>query len=122
MPIEPDSLTLTGLRVQAHHGVYDFERRDGQPFVIDLTVWLNTSGAAAADDLDQTLNYGELAVEVTDAATNEPVDLIETLAERVAQVVLAHDVAQRVRVTVHKPEAPITVPFSDVSISITRSR
>ncbi|MCU1475891.1 MAG: folB [Subtercola sp.] len=122
VPREPDSLTLTGLRVLAHHGVFDFERRDGQPFVIDLTVWLDTSSAAEADDLGQTLHYGELAVEVADAATKDPVDLIETLAERVAQVVLAHDVAQTVRVTVHKPEAPITVPFTDVSITITRSR
>ncbi|UFS59072.1 dihydroneopterin aldolase [Subtercola endophyticus] len=122
MPDEPDSLTLTGLLVQANHGVFDFERRDGQPFVVDLTVWLDTVGAAADDDLAQTLHYGELAVEVNEAVAGEPVDLIETLAERVAQVVLAHDVAQKVRVTVHKPEAPIGVPFTDVSITITRSR
>ncbi len=122
VPDELDSLTLTGLRVLAHHGVFDFERRDGQPFVIDLTVWLDTSKAATADDLGQTLHYGELAVEVTEAATKDPVDLIETLAERVAQVVLAHQVAQTIRVTVHKPEAPISVPFADVSITITRSR
>jgi dihydroneopterin aldolase len=122
VPSEPDSLTLTGLRVLAHHGVFDFERRDGQPFLIDLTVWLDTSNAAAADDLGQTIHYGELAVEVAEAASTDPVDLIETLAERVAQVVLAHPAAQTVRVTVHKPEAPITVPFTDVSITITRSR
>ncbi|MEF2977073.1 dihydroneopterin aldolase [Subtercola sp. YIM 133946] len=119
---EPDTLTLTALTVQAHHGVFDFERRDGQPFVIDLTVWLDTSAAAAGDDLAQTLHYGELAEEVAQAVAGEPVDLIETLAERVARVVLAHRVASTVRVTVHKPEAPITVPFGDVSITITRSR
>ncbi len=117
---ELDTLTLTGLEVFAHHGVFDFERENGQVFLIDLTVGLDTSQAAAGDDLTRTLHYGELAVEVVAAASSEPVDLIETLAERIAQVVLAHPVARRVRVTVHKPDAPITVPFGDVSISILR--
>jgi dihydroneopterin aldolase len=119
---ELDTLTLTGLEVFAHHGVFDFERADGQTFLIDLTVWLDTAAAAAGDDLAQTLHYGELAVEVAEAAAAEPVDLIETLAERIATLVLAHPVAQRVRVTVHKPDAPIPVPFADVSITIIRPR
>jgi dihydroneopterin aldolase len=119
---ELDTLTLTGLEVFAHHGVFDFERADGQTFLLDLTVWLDTVGAAEEDDLAQTLHYGELAVEVAEAAAAEPVDLIETLAERIASLVLAHPVAQRVRVTVHKPDAPIPVPFADVSITIVRPR
>jgi dihydroneopterin aldolase len=119
---ELDTLTLTGLEVFAHHGVFDFERADGQTFFLDLTVWLDTTGAAAGDDLAQTLHYGELAIEVAEAASAEPVDLIETLAERIASLVLAHPVAQRVRVTVHKPDAPIPVPFADVSITIIRPR
>ncbi|MEA9984930.1 MULTISPECIES: dihydroneopterin aldolase [Subtercola] len=122
VPDGPDAITITGLTVQANHGVFDFERRDGQPFVIDVTAWLNTAAAAADDDLDQTLHYGVLSNEIADAVAGEPVDLIETLAERVARVVLAHEVAERVRVTVHKPEAPIEVPFTDVSITITRRR
>jgi len=117
-----DTLTLLGLEVFAHHGVFDFERENGQTFLLDLTVWLDTAGAAAGDDLAQTLHYGELAVEVAEAAAREPVDLIETLAERVASLVLAHPVARRVTVTVHKPDAPIPVPFADVSITITRPR
>jgi dihydroneopterin aldolase len=119
---ELDTLTLTGLEVFAHHGVFDFERAEGQTFLLDLTVWLDTVGAAAGDDLAQTLHYGELAIEVAEAASGEPVDLIETLAERIASLVLAHPVAQRVRVTVHKPDAPIPVPFADVSITIIRPR
>lgn len=119
---ELDTLTLTGLEVFAHHGVFDFERADGQTFLLDLVVWLDTAGAAAGDDLAQTLHYGELAVEVAEAAAAEPVDLIETLAERIATLVLAHPVARRVSVTVHKPNAPIPVPFADVSITIVRPR
>ncbi|TFD72534.1 dihydroneopterin aldolase [Cryobacterium fucosi] len=117
-----DSITLTGLRVTAHHGVYDFERENGQDFVIDVTVWLDLRGAARSDDVAGTIHYGELAVEVTDAARANPVDLIETVAERIAAVVLAHEAAERVQVTVHKPQAPIAVPFTDVAVQITRSR
>lgn len=119
---EPDSITITGLTVQANHGVFDFERRDGQRFVIDVTVWLDTTDAAANDDLAKTLHYGELADAVAAAASADPVDLIETLAERIAGVALSYPVAQATRVTVHKPEAPIAVEFADVSITITRRR
>jgi 7,8-dihydroneopterin aldolase/epimerase/oxygenase len=117
-----DSITLTGLRVNAHHGVYDFERENGQDFLIDVTVWLDLARAAASDDVNQTIHYGELAVEVAEAARVDPVDLIETVAERIAAVVLDHDAAQRVRVTVHKPSAPIEIPFTDVAVQIERSR
>lgn len=117
-----DSITLRGLRVFAHHGVLEQERRDGQEFVIDVTVWLDLSPAAAGDRLAETIHYGDLAVEVVDAVKNDPVDLIETVAERVARVVLAHEAATGVRVTVHKPSAPIEVPFDDVEVSITRMK
>ncbi len=117
-----DSITLTGIRVTANHGVYDFERENGQDFVIDVTVWLDLAAAATSDDVSRTIHYGELAEEIADAARHHPVDLIETVAERIAGVVLAHDAADRVRVTVHKPSAPITVPFTDVSVQIERGR
>jgi dihydroneopterin aldolase len=117
-----DVLTLVGLEVFAHHGVFDFEREQGQRFVLDVAAWLDTAAAASGDDLGKTLHYGELAVEIVEAVAKDPVDLIETLAERVAQVVLAHAPVQRVRVVVHKPDAPITVPFTDVTITITRRR
>ena len=119
---ELDVLTLTGLEVFAHHGVFDFERENGQRFVIDAELWLDTAAAAHGDDLDRTVHYGELATEIVEAAASDPVDLIETLAERIARVVLAHGAVQRTRIVVHKPDAPITVPFTDVSITITRSR
>ena len=117
-----DSISLTGLRASAFHGVFDHERRDGQVFVIDVTVWLDLSAAARGDELARTIHYGELAEEVVGAVERDPVDLIETVAERIAGVVLAHDAAERVRVTVHKPSAPITVPFDDVAVTIERAR
>jgi len=119
---EQDRITLTGLTVFANHGYYAEERREGQRFVLDVTVWLDVTAAAQGDDLGRTLSYSDLALEVADAVRRDPVDLIETVAERVAALVLAHDVAERTQVTVHKPDAPIDVEFADVSVTITRAR
>jgi dihydroneopterin aldolase len=102
--------------------VFDFERANGQLFVIDVTAWLDLSPAALSDDLANTVHYGELAEEVAAAVSSDPVDLIETVAERVAQVVLGHKPVERVEVTVHKPQAPISVEFADVAVTIERSR
>jgi len=117
-----DEITLTGLRANAHHGVFEHERRDGQPFVLDVTVRLPLGPAAAGDDLGATVHYGELAEQVVAAVESDPVDLIETVAERVAAVALSFPAAHEVVVTVHKPNAPITVPFDDVSVTIVRRR
>ena len=116
-----DNITLTGLRASAFHGVLEQERRTGQVFIIDAVVYVDLAAAAATDDLDQTIHYGELAEEIVAAVESDPVDLIETVAERVAQVVLAHKPATATTVTVHKPSAPISVPFADVSVTITRT-
>jgi len=118
----PDRITLTGVRVRAHHGVFDFEREQGQEFVIDVAVAVDLAGAASGDDLGRTVHYGELAEAVADAVRRDPVDLIETVAERVAAVALAYPAVEEVEVTVHKPEAPISVPFDDVAVTIVRSR
>jgi dihydroneopterin aldolase len=117
-----DTITLTGLRASAFHGVLEHEKRDGQDFFIDVVVHLDLRAAAAGDDLGLTIHYGELAEEIVSAVESDPVDLIETVAERIAEVVLAHRAAQFVVVTLHKPSAPITVPFTDVSVTITRGR
>jgi len=117
-----DRITLRGLKIQANHGVLDFERTNGQLFIVDVVAWLDLSSAAGSDDLTQTVHYGELADEIHAAVSTDPVDLIETVAERVAQVVLAHEPVQQVEVTVHKPQAPIAVEFDDVAVTIVRSR
>ncbi len=117
-----DQIVLTGLRATGHHGVFDHERRDGQVFIIDVTVHVPLQEAAASDDVTFTIHYGELAEQIVAAVERDPVDLIETVAERVAQTVLAHELAVFVNVTVHKPDAPITVPFDDVAVTIMRGR
>jgi len=117
-----DRITLTGVRVRAHHGVLEFEREQGQEFVIDVSVAVDLAPAASGDDLGRTVHYGELAEAVVSAVERDPVDLIETVAERVADVALAYPAVEEVEVTVHKPEAPISVPFADVAVTIVRSR
>jgi len=117
-----DRLTVRGLAVHGHHGVLDFERRDGQEFVIDLVLSLDTRGAAASDDLQDTVDYGTLVKEVRSAVEHDPVDLIETLAQRIAEVCLRHSGVDDVEVTVHKPHAPIQATFNDVALTINRSR
>ncbi|AQA12612.1 dihydroneopterin aldolase [Streptomyces samsunensis] len=120
--IQVDRVALRGLKARGHHGVLPHEREEGQDFVVDLVLGLDTRPAAADDDLGKTVHYGVVAEEVVDVVRGEPVDLIETLAERIADRCLKHDVVREVEVVVHKPQAPITVPFDDVTITITRSR
>ncbi|MEW2634794.1 dihydroneopterin aldolase [Streptomyces sp. NPDC048389] len=117
-----DRVALRGLKARGHHGVFPKERNEGQTFIVDLVLGLDTRPAAADDDLSRTVHYGVVAEEVVAVVEGDPVDLIETLAERIAQVCLKHDVVEEVEVVVHKPDAPITVPFDDVTITITRSR
>ncbi|MFE6778175.1 dihydroneopterin aldolase [Streptomyces sp. NPDC057702] len=117
-----DRVALRGLRARGHHGVFPEEREKGQTFVVDLVLGLDTRPAAADDDLTKTVHYGVVAEQVVAEVAGEPVDLIETLAERIAQRCLEHAVVREVEVVVHKPQAPITVPFDDVTITITRSR
>jgi dihydroneopterin aldolase len=117
-----DRITLTGIRVHAHHGVFDFEREQGQEFVIDVSVAVDLAAAASGDELARTVHYGELAVAVAEAVERDPVDLIETVAERVAGVALGFAGVEEAEVTVHKPGAPISVPFEDVSVTVVRSR
>ena len=115
-----DRISVTGLRVRGFHGVFPEERRDGQDFVVDATLHLDLRPAAATDDLTLTVHYGELAEQLARVIEGEPVDLIETLAERLAQVCLAQTAVTAVEVTVHKPSAPIARAFADVSVTVRR--
>jgi dihydroneopterin aldolase len=117
-----DRITVRGIRATGHHGVYAEERRTGQPFVVDVVLHLDLAPAAASDDVTATVHYGELAEKVVAAIERDPVDLIETLAQRVADLALSYPVVDEVEVTVHKPEAPVGVPFSDVSVTLVRGR
>lgn len=117
-----DRIRLTGLRAFGRHGVLPAERANGQEFVVDAVLWLDTAGAAAADDLSLTVDYGALTSRLAEVVSGEPVALIETLAERLAAVCLVDSRVSQVEVTVHKPEAPVSVRLDDVSVTIRRCR
>ena len=117
-----DELSVTGVECFAHHGVFDFERREGQVFVVDLTLGIDTRPAAASDDLAETVNYGTLVSDVKAAVERDPVDLIETVAQRITDVCLLDTRVEWARVTLHKPDAPIDATYSDVALTITRTR
>ena len=117
---ELDRIRLLGLRARGHHGVYEHERRDGQDFAADVVLHLDTRAAGSTDDLARTVSYADVAEDVVAILAGEPVDLVETLAGRIADAVLARPGVQAVDVTVHKPQAPLSVPFDDVQVSVRR--
>ncbi|MEH0109617.1 dihydroneopterin aldolase [Tersicoccus sp. MR15.9] len=117
-----DTITLTGIRGRGTHGVLDAERELGQVFSADVVLELDLSAAARGDDLTRTVNYAEAAQRVHARLTGAPVALIETLAVAIAEDLLDTFPLDAVTVTVHKPAAPIPVPFDDVAVTIRRSR
>jgi dihydroneopterin aldolase len=117
-----DRIELRGLTVRGNHGVFDHERRDGQDFVVDITLWIDLSAAAASDDLADTVDYGVLAQRAADIVAGPPRKLIETVAGAIADDVMSDERVHAVEVVVHKPAAPITLTFADVAVVARRSR
>jgi dihydroneopterin aldolase len=117
-----DRITLSGLVVRGYHGVFEHERADGQDFVVDVALDVDTSAAGRSDDLADTVDYGALAATIAAIVSGEPVNLLETLAGRIATACLADARVTSAEVTVHKPNAPIPLTFDDVAVTITRAR
>ena len=118
-----DQIKITGISGFGYHGVLESERSVGQNFSADITIPLSTRAAGESDDLTKTINYAEVAELVHRFIIGKPVKLLETLAEKIASAILAvYQLADGVNVTIHKPEAPVTIPFLDISVTIQRSR
>lgn len=117
-----DRIELRGVEAFGYHGVLAQEKRDGQPFVVDVVMHLDLARAGRTDALSDTVSYAEVAGEVVARVTGPSFDLIERLAEVVADDVLAHDLVDAAEVTVHKPQAPVGHPFSDVAVTVRRAR
>ncbi len=116
-----DRITLTGLKIFGYHGVFDHEKRDGQNFVVDITLWLDLTAAVATDDLAATVHYGELAHMAAEIVAGPPRDLIEAVAGDIADAAMRTYGVHAVEVTLHKPSAPIPLEFLDVAVTIRRS-
>lgn len=117
-----DSIQLTGISAKGTHGVLEDEHSNPQTFVVDVVMQVDTRLAASTDNITDTVDYGQIANRIVHIIEGEHVDLIETLAQRIANAILQSHAVQQVTVTVHKPQAPITVPFDDVSVTITRAQ
>lgn len=113
-----DRIEIMGIRGWGYHGVLDDERRDGQEFIVDVVLGLSLVGLE--DDLARTIDYSMVATRAHEVIVGEPCDLIETLAERVVDVCADLPGLEFVEVAVHKPSAPIAVPFDDVVVRIRR--
>lgn len=117
-----DRIELRGLTVRGNHGVFDHERRDGQDFIVDITLWIDLAAAAASDELSDTYDYGVLAQRAAAVVGGTPRNLIETVSAEIAEDVMTDDRVHAVEVVVHKPSAPIPLNFADVAVVARRSR
>lgn len=117
-----DRIALRGISAKGFHGVLDFEKRDGQTFVVDVEMEVDLALAGTSDDLVDTVNYAEVAGDIVELIEGESLDLIEALADRIATKVLTRPLVEAVVVTVHKPQAPVGHPFTDVAVSVERLR
>jgi dihydroneopterin aldolase len=116
-----DLIKITGISAKGFHGVFPRERKEGQKFIIDIELTINLINLK--DDLRKTVNYAEVAQIAYDNITGKPVLLIETLAENIAELVLKkYRKVKQVKVVVHKPKAPLSLQFKDVSVEIIRNR
>ncbi len=118
-----DTISLRGVRAFGRHGVLDAERREGQDFVVDVALELDASVAGTSDDVADTVNYADVAADIVAIIEGEPRNLIESVAADIANRILArYGLVEQITVTLHKPQAPVGVPFTDVSIALVRRR
>ena len=116
-----DQIRVTGIKAFGYHGVLPHEATEGQEFIVDLLITLDLRAVSLSDDLQETINYADLAQIAYDNIVGERVQLIERLAGRIAEEISsAYSQITSVSVTVHKPHAPVTVDFEDISVTITR--
>ena len=118
-----DRIFLRGMRFMACHGVLPHEREVPQSFEVDVELGLDLRAAGESDDLGNTVNYAKVYDVVSTVLTVARKYLIEAIAEKIADDLLRDfDSLRWVRVTVHKPTAPIDGIFSDVGVTILRRR
>ncbi len=117
-----DRIDISGIEILARHGLFEQERANPQRFLVDVTLFTDHRAAGDSDEINDTVDYGETASKIHDLVAGESHQLLERLASRLAAMLIEDDRVSRVVVTVHKPEAPIPVPFGDVSVTVDRSR
>lgn len=117
-----DFISIKGIRGFGHHGLFAEETENGQEFIVDLEMHLDLHKAGSTDDLNHTIDYGLVSLSVLKHIEGKPLKLIETLAQNIADEIMSHEKVEKVIVTVHKPNAPVAVVFSDISVTISRKQ
>ncbi|MGH3649175.1 MAG: dihydroneopterin aldolase, partial [Acidimicrobiia bacterium] len=117
-----DRIELRGIEVLARHGVLASEQERAQVFKVDVIAYTDLGTPGVTDDLSDALDYSELALEIREVVGSDSYKLIESVAARVADAVMAHPQVERSVVTIHKPDAPIDIVFEYVSVTIERTR
>ncbi|MFM8844033.1 MAG: dihydroneopterin aldolase [Actinomycetota bacterium] len=118
-----DTMRITGIEALGYHGVFDVERQNGQPFIVDVELKLDLEKAGKSDDLNDSIDYNDVAILIHNEIIGTPVKLIEALAERISEKIMAaYPTIEKIKTTVHKPRAPISVAFGGVSVTIKRER
>ena len=120
--MKKDYIELRGVQARGFHGVFDEEKAHGQDFIVDVRLFLSLVSVAQHDDVSHTVNYAEVATLIEEIIQGPSVDLIETLAHNIATACLKIEQVTAVRVTVHKPSAPLPVSFRDVAVSVYRKK
>lgn len=116
-----DAILIKGIRGFGYHGVFDFERRDGQDFFVDLEISLDLSTASKSDELSDSIDYSLFTTIVREEIEGEPVNLIERLAGRIAdRIQIQFGNIEAIVVTVHKPKAPVKEDVTDIAVTIRR--
>ncbi|CAB4553973.1 unannotated protein [freshwater metagenome] len=112
-------IEIRSLRIFGHHGVMEHERKNGQYFIVDAKIWIDSERAAATDDISNTVSYAEIAQLISKNVGQNPVNLLETLSQRLADEILfsSRPWARKVKVTVSKPDAPIDLFFDTVAVT-----
>ena len=118
-----DRMRIAGIEGHGYHGLFDVERESGQPFIVDVELKLDLSKAGKSDDLNDSIDYNDVAILIHNEIVGPPVKLIEALAENISSKILkAYPTVEKIKTTVHKPRAPISVSFGDVSVTLKRER
>jgi dihydroneopterin aldolase len=118
-----DHIQILGIQGFGYHGVFDQERENGQEFLADVQLFADLSIPSTTDELVDTIDYGTVSTIVVEEITGDPVRLIERLAGRIGDRLLAEFASiDRVEVTVHKPAAPVSQKVTDIAVTVGRHR
>lgn len=117
-----DKIIISRLVVYCNHGVYEEEKINGQNFYVSAEIILDTEKPGHSDDITDAVNYAEVCVLITEFMQFNNFDLIEAVAENLAEIILDYSpLIKGVNLRIDKPEAPVMLPFETIAVSISRS-